>query len=131
MHRLSRSIVFSGCVFAFMAPDVSFSASSTPMTVAFKWCSAINSPDFVLGNVPPNTTQLAFNMVDLNVPNFMHGGGKVAYTKGMKTVACGSLDHYTRPAPPSGSHTYEWTVKALDASGQVLAEAKAKRNYPE
>jgi len=46
-------------------------------------------------------------MIDLDKPDYNHGGGNVAYT-GQKTVACGALNNYSPPSPPSGSHSYRF-----------------------
>jgi len=66
-------------------------------------------------------------MIDRNNPH-NHGGGKVAYS-GQKSLAYGAF-RYKGPCPPSGSHTYQFTVKAIDAKGKVLATAKAQKPFP-
>ena len=95
----------------------------------FQWCSG--SPQFQIGDVPKGTAKLDLQMTDLDVPSYQHGGGKIAYS-GQKSIDCGALnDTFRGPAPPSGSHTYEWTIKALDGSGSVLGQTKIKRKFPE
>jgi phosphatidylethanolamine-binding protein (PEBP) family uncharacterized protein len=87
--------------------------------------------------VPKGTAALDFTMVDLDVPGYRHGGGKVAYQAGQNTIDCSavsaaSLGGYNGPSPPPGQvHTYQWTIKALDAKGAVIGQAVAQRKFPE
>ena len=106
-------------------------ASAADMSVSFRWCDT-RSPDFALANVPKGTTQLELRMVDLFVPAYPHGGGKLAF-KGEKSIACGAIrSGFEGPSPPPPQvHEYQWTVKALDVTGKVLATAAASRKYPE
>ena len=107
--------------------------------IAFEWgdtpsCSSGNpwripNPEFVLSNVPQGTVSIAFRMRDLDAPSYRHGGGKVDY-EGQDIIAAGAFQ-YKGPCPPRGSHQYRWTAEAIDASGDVLAEAKATREFPE
>jgi len=99
-------------------------------SASFSWCSG--SPRFELGDVPAGTAKLQFQMTDRNVPSFHHGGGTVAYS-GQGSVPCGAFSGgFIGPSPPpSQAHTYEFTVKALSASGAVLAITTARRKYPE
>ena len=74
------------------------------------------------------TSQLAFNMVDLQNQSYSHGGGTIAH-QGSK-VPAGSFS-YTGPCPPEGvHHEYQWTVQALDANGKITASASASRPFP-
>ena len=109
---------------------LSLPGSAQAMSASFRWCSG--SPEFQLGEVPAGTAKLDLRMTDLMVPSFRHGGGVVAYS-GQKTIACGALSgSYVGPSPPKPQvHTYRWTIKALDASGKVLAETTAERKFPE
>ncbi|AXS41456.1 phospholipid-binding protein [Breoghania sp. L-A4] len=88
----------------------------------------VPNPVFKLGKVPKGTATIRFDLKDLQVPRYPHGGGKVAYT-GKSTIAPGAFK-YNSPCPPGGRHTYEWTAVAQDKAGKVLATAKAKRKYP-
>ncbi len=74
-------------------------------SASFAWCSG--SPSCTLTDVPHGTTRLQFAMTDLNVPNFRHGGGTVAYS-GQTAVPCGAFSSgFTGPSPPPGQvHTY-------------------------
>ena len=69
-------------------------------------------------------------MVDLNVPSYNHGGGSVPYT-GQKTIPCGALNSYSPPSPPSGSHSYQFTVTAYGSGKNVLGTSTTMRKFPE
>jgi len=112
------------------AVDISAAAA---MSLSFSWegvsrCSS-SPPAFTLSGVPPGTTRLAFNMVDLDLPSYPHGGGTISY-QGGDQVAAGSFS-YQGPCPPEGRrHNYRWTVKALDAGGKTLATTSAASPFP-
>jgi phosphatidylethanolamine-binding protein (PEBP) family uncharacterized protein len=103
------------------------------MSLSFSWtgvarCSS-SPPAFTLSDVPPGTSRLAFNMVDLNLPSYPHGGGTISY-QGSSQIAAGSFS-YKGPCPPERRrHNYRWTVKALDAGGKTLATARAASSFP-
>lgn len=90
--------------------------------------NTVSSPAFSISGLPVGTTQLKFKLTDLDVPSYNHGGGAIAFAGG-KTVPAGAF-RYQSPCPPNGTHTYQWTATALDASGKKLGTAKAKKNYP-
>ncbi|WP_420960081.1 phospholipid-binding protein [Brucella sp. IR073] len=123
---------------AILALGISFvllggSAHAADMSVSFEWgptkkCFDPKSPPFKLASVPAETKTLEFRMVDMNALAYNHGGGKLPYN-GQAAVPYGAF-RYQGPCPPSGSHTYSWTVKALDAKGKVLATAKARKMFP-
>lgn len=124
MNRSLVSLVFgSGLALAASGPAFALSAS-------FNWCSS-GSPSFSLGGVPKGTAKIRFDMVDLNVPSYRHGGGSVDYS-GQKSVPCGALGWgYSGPNPPAGQvHIYEFTVQAIGADGKTLGTAKARRKFP-
>jgi len=103
-------------------------------SAVFHWCAG--SPGFDLKDVPADTAKLSFAMTDLNVPSFHHGGGTVAYAGATRTgisVPCGAFaTSFIGPSPPPGQvHTYQFTVKALDSGGAVLATTTAQRKFPE
>lgn len=103
------------------------------LSVDFSWsgipaCSS-RPPAFAIGNIPAGTKTLAFNLTDLNVPTFHHGGGTVAYT-GNGDIPAGAFT-YTGPCPPSGSHEYRWDVRAINAAGDtILGEGSATKPFP-
>ena len=110
-------------------------ALAQPMgfSVDFTWqgtgpCFDPKSPAFTLSNVPPGTTMLSFQMQDLNAPSFPHGGGMVPY-RGESRVPRGAFA-YKGPCPPSGQHSYQWTIKAVDAAGKTLAVAQTMKRFP-
>lgn len=109
-------------------------ALADDLTVSFKFdssskCSKV-SPAIVVGNVPSGAVAFKVKLKDRNKPTWSHGGGTVA-NDGSGTIAKGALhDGYNGPCPPSGSHTYVFTVKAVDANGDVLAEGEASQRFP-
>ena len=71
-------------------------------------------------------------MIDLNAPDFRHGGGTVPYA-GEDLVPAGAF-RYLGPCPPAGPHRYMWTAKARDRGttfGRTLGEATATRSFPD
>jgi len=107
-------------------------AKADAFSARFSWagipaCRTI-SPAFELAGVPAGAKRLRFEMKDLDVPGFRHGGSTVAYTG--DTVKQGAI-HYIGPCPPGGEHhRYRWTIEALDASGKVLATANVEATFP-
>lgn len=93
-----------------------------------KPCFDPQSPPYSLSGVPAGTRQLRFNMKDLDAPNFVHGGGSVAY-EGQRQIPRGAFS-YRGPCPPQGQHRYQWTVEALDAAGHILATATVTKKFP-
>lgn len=94
-----------------------------------KKCFDSKSPPISLSGVPAGTAKLDIRMMDLDAPSYDHGGGKVDY-KGQPQLGYGAF-RYTGPCPPSGRHSYRFTVKALDAKGMTLDTAKATKNFPQ
>jgi phosphatidylethanolamine-binding protein (PEBP) family uncharacterized protein len=108
-------------------------AQAPPFTVDFTWqgtasCFDPKSPPFSLGGVPAGTKRLRFAMKDLDAPSYPHGGGIVAFT-GQAEVSRGAFS-YQGPCPPSGQHTYQWTVDAQDQAGRTLATATIAKKFP-
>lgn len=115
--------------------------ASAEMSVQFTWgdipnCTTgrpgiVPNPPFVLSGVPAGTNRLVFEMVDLDVPSYNHGGGRlnVQISGPSATIPPGQFQ-YRSPCPPGGTHTYQWTVRAQNGS-TVLAEATATRRYPD
>ena len=109
------------------------SAQAPSFGVDFSWegtaaCFDPKSPPFTLSGVPTGTKRLKFAMKDLDAPSFPHGGGTIAYT-GQPQVSRGAFS-YKGPCPPSGQHTYQWTVEAQDAAGKTLATATVAKKFP-
>jgi len=124
-----------GCIIATInfAAFITFPSAALAMSVDFTWtgyqaCSS-NSPAFVVSDVPAGTAQLAFKMVDKNVPTYPHGGGTIAY-HGARQTPAGAFS-FRGPCPPAGErHMYEWIVRALDADGKTIASATAAAKFP-
>ena len=119
---------------ALLAQTPARSPSIGGMSVQFSWsgtepCSP-RSPAFTVSNAPPGTATLDFQMIDLNVPSFRHGGGRVAYGgAGSVNIPQGAFT-YTGPCPPGQTHNYQWTVTALSAAGGALGTATATQPFP-
>jgi hypothetical protein len=100
-----------------------------------RWCGS--SPAFKLSSVPKGTVKIDARMVDLHVPSFPHGGGRVDFQVGQKTIDCSAISQaalggYQGPSPPPGQvHTYQWTIKALDAGRRVLGQAVTEMPFPQ
>lgn len=108
-------------------------AQAAKFAADFTWegtesCFDPKSPPFSLSAVPEGTKELSFQMKDLDAPSYPHGGGSVPYN-GQKEIPRGAFS-YRGPCPPSGQHSYQWTVKAQDGSGQTLAETKVTKKFP-
>lgn len=72
-------------------------------------------------------------LVDKQVPGYNHGGGDGAFAGGSSSsIPCGAITSgYNGPSPPPQVHDYEWTVTALDVSGNATAIGRATRKFPE
>jgi len=96
--------------------------TGTPNTVA--------NPRFVLKDVPAGTKFIRFKLKDVDVPNYKHGGGVVAYT-GQNVIERGAFK-YKSPCPPGEVHTYEWSATAQKRKGGGKIDvARSRRTYPE
>ena len=100
------------------------------LTVAFEWLAqdrcGTASPALTVTGVPGGTASLAITLVDLDVPGFAHGGGKTTF-RGEAAIPAGAVSFNLGPCPPSGSHDYRITVKALSSYGDELAQGAAER----
>ena len=116
-------------------------ALADEFTISFEWgdiplCTSgnpntVENPRFVLSNVPEKTKFISFKLIDLDSPNYDHGGGKIEYT-GNNVIEPGVFK-YKSPCPPSGSHRYEWTAYAKESDGFFsgsIGSAKAMIKYP-
>ena len=130
--KLRQSIIVSSIVLV-TTGTVAFGDAA--FTASFKWCSkepqSSTSPAFVLSGVPKGTVKLSLNMSD-HSSSYRHGGGDIVY-KGKNTIPCGAIaTGWEGPFPPNGQvHTYEFSIKALDAAGNTLGAASATRDFPE
>jgi len=102
--------------------------------VTFTWkdtqrCSKI-SPEIRISAIPAGTQSFSVKLKDLDAPRWNHGGGAVA-NDGSGIIPSGALQKgYNGPCPPSGSHRYKFTVKALGDDGRVVGTGSAIQNYP-
>ena len=115
-------------------PVAATSAQADDLAVSFKFdasskCSRV-SPEIKVETVPAGTVAFKVRLKDRNVPTWNHGGGKVAHD-GSGVIPKGALkEGYNGPCPPGGSHIYVFTVKAVDANDEVLAEGEKSQRFP-
>ena len=107
--------------------------------VEFTWdgirrCTGI-SPEIKVSHIPSDTVSFDVRLKDLDAPDYNHGGGIVPndgtgiIPKKALKPDFGLKNRYKGPCPPMGAHSYVFTVKALDASGKVLAEGEAMQPF--
>jgi phosphatidylethanolamine-binding protein (PEBP) family uncharacterized protein len=117
-------------VMAFSMPAAAFEADFTFAGV--RPCAGgaqriTPSPEFRLTDVPAGTTALDFFLLDLTA-NFEHGGRRLDYA-GEPTIAADTFK-YIGPCPPLGAtHTYQWTIRALDGSDAELGKTWVKGTF--
>jgi hypothetical protein len=131
LKRLVIAVALAGFALPANAFELSFRWGATPACDGGRPV-VVDSPEFALANVPPGTRVIAFEMIDLNAPDFRHGGGTVPYA-GEDLVPAGAF-RYLGPCPPAGPHRYMWTAKARDRGttfGRTLGEATATRSFPD
>ena len=122
IYLISTISAYAEFSFSFEWGDIKKCTSGKP--------NRVSNPIFNLTNVPEGTVELRFKMKDKDVPNYNHGGGKIKNYSGETTIQPGAFK-YKSPCPPSGSHTYEWTITAIGDKKKKLGKAKATREYPE
>src|SRR6516165_8454977 len=81
------------------------------MSLDFSWAGVAGCtskpPAFTLSDVPNGTSRLAFNMDDLNLPSFPHGGAMIEYKAGDQ-LAVGTFP-YQGPSPQKVQRqNYRW-----------------------
>ena len=118
---LSGGMALADMSLSFDWGDIPRCTSGRPNTVA--------NPEFVLRGVPQGTNRLVFKLTDLDVPSYNHGGGTVRVQMSGAGKIPSGVFKYKSPCPPSGAHTYQWTVTAKQG-GKTLAKAAAQRRYP-
>lgn len=124
------AVALAGFTLPATAFELSFSWGATPACDSGR-PAVVDSPEFRLSNVPPGTRVIAFEMTDLNAPEFHHGGGTVPYS-GNDLIPAGAF-RYLGPCPPIGQHRYTWTATARDRGttfGRTLGETSATRSFP-
>jgi phosphatidylethanolamine-binding protein (PEBP) family uncharacterized protein len=120
---------------------LSMPAQAADFKASFQWgdiplCTSgqpniVDNPRFRLFAVPEGTKYIYFRMVDLDVPNYDHGGGWVKHD-GSPFTEPGAFQ-YKSPCPPSGVHNYQWQIFADTnsiGSDGYLAVAKTEKKYP-
>ena len=90
-------------------------------------CFDPDSPLIRLADVPKGTAKIEFRMTDLDAPDFVHGGGTVAFYG--ETALQKGMFTYKGPCPPE-PHRYRWTARALDLSGHELDKAETTVKFP-
>jgi len=110
-------------------------ALADDFSIEFDWegikrCTS-TPPEITVANAPEGTAQFLVNMVDLDFTAYNHGGGVAPNTGDGSIIEADYLaTNYRGPCPPGSTHTYEFTVQALDAGGENLATATAKADFP-
>ena len=109
------------------------------LQVDFRWLMSNHcnntSPALKLKNIPPGTTSLQIQMIDLDNNTHDHGGGELVKPEGFPAeflVIAGSLDKYKGPCPENFTtlgHEYQFNVSALNADNKTLASASAKAPF--
>jgi len=132
--RIRYFLMGMSCVLLLGCASTPVSPNAVVLGVDFQWQSAdrcaSRSPEIRVTNLPAETKLLRVRLKDLDVPNWNHGGGEVAYT-GKGVIPAGALQGgYNGPCPPSGSHRYQFTVQALNAQGVVVGSGKQMRTFP-
>ena len=121
-------LLLTGCATAPVSPN------AVELAVDFDWqpsdrCSR-RSPEIRVTNIPPETETLLVKLKDRDVPNWNHGGGTVVY-EGAGVIPAGALQKgYNGPCPPSGTHRYEFTVHAIDATGTIVGMGNQMHPFP-
>jgi phosphatidylethanolamine-binding protein (PEBP) family uncharacterized protein len=120
-----------GCVSAKVSPN------AVNLKVSFKWTKASKcsskSPKVYVSNIPKGTKTLKVRLDDFDAPSWNHGGGAVPYkgSKGSAVIKAGALTNgYNGPCPPSGFHSYQFKVQAIDKDGVIIGIGKAVRKFP-
>ena len=126
MLKFTKLIVLAG-----VASLVSACSDLPEMGVSFQFqekhrCSSL-SPAITLSDVPEGTQRYRVKLTDRDVPSFDHGGGTVSANGNV--IPEGALSSYTGPCPPSGSHTYQFRVLALDADGKAIAVGTSQQRF--
>ena len=109
------------------------------LQVDFRWLMSNHcnntSPALKLKNIPPGTTSMQIQMIDLDNNKHDHGGGELVKPEGFPAeflVIAGSLDKYKGPCPENFTtlgHEYQFNVSALNADNKTLASASAKAPF--
>ena len=114
----------------FAAPAV---ADDAQLQIDFSWAQTERctrkSPEIHVSNVPSGTVRFEVVLQDLDVPTYHHGGGTVSANPD-GDIPVGALTDYTGPCPPSGSHTYRFTVHAIDGSGNEIGTGSKSARFP-
>jgi hypothetical protein len=127
---MSARIVYAlAAISASAAPTVAFEVAfdfSNVRACAGGTLRITPSPEFRLTDVPAGTVTLDFTLRDLTI-DLAHGGRKLAY-EGQAAIPADSFK-YVGPCPVKGTHTYEWTVRALDSADGELGTATAQGDF--
>jgi len=114
-------------------------SAQNALNVEFRWlishhCSSI-SPALKLKKIPPGTTQLKVQMIDLDNHKHDHGGGLLTHAEGYPAefvIEPGALDKYKGPCPENFTtlgHEYQFNVSALNPENKVLSNGSAKATF--
>jgi hypothetical protein len=129
MKKHFLALLILSLAMIFIANDVWAQAATLEVSFQFE---EINrgpkgpSPVITVKNIPPTAVRLNVKLRDLDSLSFKHGGGQIDIEPGQSevTVPQGALKRsYKGPYPPRGkTHTYQFTVEALDSDKKVVGE---------
>lgn len=113
------------------------SVAQVPMSIDWDWLESHNcspsSPAIFVKNSPGDAVKLEVVLLDMDAPSVVHGGGVFNHAGGGDiTIPAGVLDSYKGPCPRNYSsfgHDYQFTVKAVNAVGVVVAEARKTKTF--
>lgn len=109
------------------------------LQIDFEWakkneCSEV-SPEIRITGLPQDAERLKVRLIDLYQPGADHGDwGEPIPVPQDRIIPRGGLRHFRGPCPPKyyGQSNYEFTVKALDNEGTLVAEGSlAKKCCPD
>ena len=135
MLMISCMILISGCVSTQKSPYATeISPNASELVVDFSWAGTkvcgFLSPEITVTNIPAGTMFLEVTLKDLDVIGVNHGGGRIE-NNGSGIIPAGALtDRYMGPCPPPDrSHSYQFTVNAVNGEGIIIGTGKSARGF--
>jgi len=120
---------FFGCSSEKISPN------AVALGIDYEWTeldrAKSKNPEIKVSGIPEGTIRFHVGLSDLDLKSFDHGGGYVDHD-GSGIIRRGAIvGHYYGPdPPPTITHSYEITVKAIDESDVIIGIGKKTRNFP-